>query len=183
MGLPLSAYIHRTILTAPDGTQTEGVNYVAMTVWDPIGLQWIKYTGSGGGGGGGAVTIVDGGDVQAGFTTDAAVYGDVSGTESAKLRGINAMVRGLGTANSPASASVSSTDSIVLAANAARKKMVIFNLGSTNVYFGDGYPAALNSGIVLTPNGTWVMDRYTFTTNAIHAICTTSSQLAIQEYQ
>jgi hypothetical protein len=40
------------------------------------------------GGGGGAVTIVDGGDVVEGSTTDAAVTTDANGTLSAKLRGI-----------------------------------------------------------------------------------------------
>ena len=181
--MPLSAYIHRSQLVDSDGIQSENVNKIASYVWDPIGLAWIKATSSGGGGGGGAVTIVDGGDVEQGSTTDAAVYGDVAGTEAAKLRGISAMVRGLGTALAPATATATVTDSVVLAANASRKKMVIVNLGSFNVFFGDGFSAALNSGIVLTPNGTWVMDRYTFTTNAIHAISTGSAILAIQEYQ
>lgn len=182
MSDPLSAYVHRSTLVDATGVQSEQVNKIASYVWDPIGLAWIKATSTGGGGGG-AVTIVDGGDVAQGSTTDAAVYGDVAGTESAKLRGINAMLRGLGTALAPATASVTTSDSVVLAANAARKKMVIVNIGSVNVYFGDGFTAALNSGIVLTPNGTWVMDRYTFTTNAIHAICSGSATLAIQEYQ
>lgn len=137
----------------------------------------------GGGGGGGAVTVADGADVAEGSRADAAVYGDVSGTLSAKVRGISALVQGIGTAVAPATASVSNTDSIVVAANASRKKMVITNLGSTNVFFGDGMSSAMNSGITLGPNlGTWVMDRYTFTTNAIHAICASSSTLAIQEY-
>jgi hypothetical protein len=101
----------------------------------------------------------------------------------AKLRGINALLRGRGTANAPATASVSTADSIVVAANANRTKLVIINLGSVNVNFGDGTSAALDSGITLTPNGTWVMDSYTFTTAAIHAICASTSTLAIQEYQ
>lgn len=45
--------------------------------------------GAGGGGGGGAVTVADGADVAEGATTDAAVVGDVSGTLSAKLRGLS----------------------------------------------------------------------------------------------
>ena len=183
MSDPLSAYIHRSVLVdAASGVQSENVNKVAQYVWDSVGLQWIKATSTGGGGGG-VVSIADGADVAQGATTDAAVYGDSAGTESAKLRGINAMLRGLGTALAPATASVSVTDGVVIAANAARKKLVVVNLGSANVYFGDGYAAVLNSGIVLTPNGTWVMDRYTFTTNAIHAISTGAQTLAIQEYQ
>lgn len=183
MSDPLSAYVHRSTLVDATGVQSENVNKTATYVWDTVGLAWVKATSTGGGGGGGAVTIVDGGDVTEGSIADAAVYGDVAGTESAKLRGISAMVRGLGTALAPATASVTTSDSVVLATNAARKKMVIVNIGNVNVYFGDGFSAALNSGIVLTPNGTWVMDRYTFTTNAIHAICSGSATLAIQEYQ
>lgn len=56
MSLPLSAYIHRTVLTDSEGTQTEGVNKVANYIWDTGSLSWIKDTGGGGGGGGGSVT-------------------------------------------------------------------------------------------------------------------------------
>jgi hypothetical protein len=169
-----------------------GASFTIQQVWSPTALAYVslqadatgnlKTTGSGGGGGG-AVTIADGADVAQGYTSDSAVYGDVAGTEAAKLRGISSMLRGLGTANAPSSATVSSADSVVLVANSSRKKMVIMNLGTVNVNFGDGATAVVNSGITLTPNGTWVMDRYTFTTAAIHAICSTSAILAIQEYQ
>jgi hypothetical protein len=85
-----SAYVHRSQLTDTEGLQTEGVNKVALYVWDSVGLSWIKATSTGGGGGGGGpVTIVDGGDVTQGAILDAGVVGDVSGTVSAKLRGIN----------------------------------------------------------------------------------------------
>ena len=165
-------------------TISSGLLNTANYVWDTTSLSWVKGQQAGGGGGsGGAVTIADGADVAEGSTTDTAVYGDTSGTVSSKLRGMNALMRGLGTALAPASASVTSSDSVVLAANSLRKKLVIMNLGTVNVHFGDGFSAAINSGITLTPNGTWVMDRYTFTTNAIHAICGSSSILAIQEYQ
>jgi hypothetical protein len=179
---PLSAYIHRNFLVDSTGAQSENVNKVASYVWDSVGLQWIKATSSGGGGGG-AVSIADGSDVAEGVTTDAAVFGDAAGTLSAKLRGINALLKGVGTASAPATASITSADSVAVAANASRKKLVITNIGTANVYFGDGTTAALNSGIVLTPNGTWVMDNYTFSTAAIHAICASTSTLAIQEYQ
>lgn len=185
MADPQSAYIHRNVLVdSVSGVQSENVNKVAQYVWDTVGLAWVKATSTGGGGGGGgAVTVADGASVTTGAVSDAAVYGDVAGTESSKLRGISAMMLGRGTANAPATASVSGTDSTALAANAARKKLVITNIGSVNVYFGDGQAAVLNSGIVLTPNGTWVMDNYTFSTAAIHAICSATSTLAIQEYQ
>jgi hypothetical protein len=184
MVMPKSAYIHRTVLTDVDGEQTEGVNQVALLVWDTGTLAWIKQGPiSGGIGGGGAVTIADGADIAEGTTTDAAVYGDTAGTVSAKLRGLNAMAKGIGTANAPTYANVTDTDSVVLAANSSRKKMVIVNTGIVNVHFGDGATAVDGRGIVLTPNGTWVMDNYTFTTAAIHAVCASASTLSIQEYQ
>lgn len=49
---PKSAYLHRNILTDPDGNQTEGVNKVAGYIWDTGSLAWVKQTASGGGGGG-----------------------------------------------------------------------------------------------------------------------------------
>jgi hypothetical protein len=159
--------------------QASTLSYVSMLA-DAIGNLAVS---GGGGGGGGAVTIADGADVAEGYKADSAIYGDVAGTVSAKLRGINALLQGVGAANAPATASVTNADSTVLAANAIRKKLVITNIGATNVFFGDGQSAALNSGIVLTSNGTWVMDSYTFSTAAIHAICATTSILAIQEYQ
>jgi hypothetical protein len=83
---------------------------------------------------------------------------------------------------SPVSASVTASDSVVLAANPSRKGVVVMNLGTVNVNFGCGTTAILNGGITLTPNGTWVMDTFTYTTSALHAICSSSSTLAIQEY-
>jgi hypothetical protein len=163
---------------------TDGATFsiaVANRVWDVGTLTWVSQVQSSGGGG--AITVANGADVTEGATTDAAVYGDTAGTISAKLRGIDALMQGIGTAIAPASASVISTDSVVIAANALRKKMVVINVGAVNVFFGDGFSSAMNSGIMLTPNGTWVMDRYTFTTNDIHAICASNSTLSIQEYQ
>lgn len=129
------------------------------------------------------MSVVDGGDVAQGSTTDPAVYGDVPGTVEARLRGIGILLRGRGSAMPPATAAVTSSDSTVVAANATRTKLVVINLGSVNVHFGDGTAAAMNSGITLTPSGTWVMDNYTFSVAAIHAVCASSSTLAIQEYQ
>jgi hypothetical protein len=93
MSLPQSAYIHKTQLTDNDGFQSENVNKVAVYYWDSIGLAWVKGTQASGGGGGGAVTIADGADVAQGSTADAAIIGDIAGTLSAKLRGINATLQ------------------------------------------------------------------------------------------
>ena len=153
-----------------------GVLFTAAYLWQPSTLSYIHASADasgnlnvtgGGGGGGGTVNIRD-------------TAGNSLNSTSGAL---NVAIAPSGSANAPTSGSVSSSDSVVLAANAARKKMVIVNIGSTNVFFGDGQAAVMNSGIVLTPNGTWVMDSYTFTTAAIHAICATSSALSIQEYQ
>jgi hypothetical protein len=73
-------------------TISGGLMNVAGWVWDTGTLAWVKGT-AGGGGGGGAVTIVNGGDVTEGNTADAGVIGDVAGTVSAKLRGINTGVQ------------------------------------------------------------------------------------------
>jgi hypothetical protein len=66
----------------------EQIFKVGNYTWDTGTLQWIKQTSAGGGGGGGPVTIVDGGDVNSGSTTDAAVITNTTGTLSGKLRGL-----------------------------------------------------------------------------------------------
>ena len=96
--------------------------------------------------------------------------------------GTGSTPEGFGTPLAPATSSVTAVTSTVVAVNPDRKKLVIINIGTVNVYFGIGYPAVMSSGIVLTPNGTWVMDGYTFSTAAINAICASTSTLAIQEY-
>lgn len=96
--------------------------------------------------------------------------------------GGNPVPTGNGTPATPATANVTSSSSQVVAANTSRKGLVIINLGTVNVSFGCGTTAAINSGITLTPNGTWVMDQYTFTTLAITAICPSTATLSIQEY-
>ena len=96
----------------------------------------------------------------------------------------NALPSGGGSPIAPATATASTVSSTVVSANANRKGLIITNLGSVNVSFGCGFPAALNSGITLNPNGVWVMDQYTFSTVAINAIVGTGvATLAIQEYQ
>lgn len=88
------------------------------------------------------------------------------------------------TPNAPATATATSSDSVALSANASRTGLVITNVGTVNVFFGMGVAAVANSGLALAANGTWVMDRYTFYSGAIHAITASgSAALAIQEYQ
>lgn len=87
------------------------------------------------------------------------------------------------TPSSPTTASVGVASASALAANANRKGLVLTNLSVNNISFGLGNAAVLNSGITLTPNGTWVMDEYTFCTSQIFAIAGgAASTLAIQEF-
>jgi len=101
MGLPLSAYIHRSVLTDANGTQNEGVNAVAVYFWDSVSLSWVKASG-------GAIpgvnvnitnfppiypsSVADGANVVLGATTDAAVTTNTTGTVSGKLRGMVAIL-------------------------------------------------------------------------------------------
>jgi len=126
--------------------------FVATYVWN--GSAWVPSTG--GGGGGGAVT---------------------QGTVPWIVQATQVI-----TPLAPATASVTNVDSVVVASNASRKGLIVINLGLVNVNFGCGATSILNGGITLIPNGTWVMDTFTFTTSAIHAICPGAATLAIQEY-
>lgn len=89
------------------------------------------------------------------------------------------------TGSSPATATIGVSSGAVIAANANRKGLVIVNTStistvSLNVVAGT---AVLDSGITLTPHGTWTMDEYTFTTAAINGIASLASTiLSIQEF-
>lgn len=88
------------------------------------------------------------------------------------------------TGNSPTSATVGTSSASVLAANTNRRGLVLTNLSVNNISFGLGVAAVLGSGITIVPNGVWVMDEYTFSTQQIFAIAGgASSALAIQEFQ
>ena len=89
----------------------------------------------------------------------------------------------LGTPSAPSTYTATASSSEAVAVNANRKGLVVINLGTVNVSFGCGVTAVVNSGITLLPNGTWVMDQFTFTTAAINAVAATgTSVLSIQEY-
>jgi hypothetical protein len=87
------------------------------------------------------------------------------------------------TPSAPTLVSVGVASAVAVAANAARKGLVLTNTSNKNISFGVGAAAVLNSGITLTPNGVWVMDEFTFTTSAINAIAGgAASNLAVQEF-
>jgi hypothetical protein len=94
-------------------------------------------------------------------------------------------VVGAGVVAAPATATATSSSTQVVAANPTRRGLIIINLGAVNVSFSyDGVsPAIVGGGITLTANGTWVMDQYTYSTNAVLAIsASTPCTLSIQEY-
>ena len=87
------------------------------------------------------------------------------------------------TAASPTFATVGTSSGTVLAANASRKGLVLVNTSINIIYLSFGVTAVVNSGITLTPYGSFVMDELTLSTAQINGIASgASSNLAIQEY-
>lgn len=84
---------------------------------------------------------------------------------------------------SPTAATVGITSAQVVAANAARKGLVLTNTSGARISLGFGASAVLNSGITLYPGGIFVMDTSLFDTAVVNAIASAAaSNLAIQEY-
>ena len=89
----------------------------------------------------------------------------------------------VGVPNTPSNFTATTSSTQMLAANPQRRGLVVINLGTANVSFGcNGATAVLNSGITLLPNGTWVMDQFTFCNTVINVIAGGSCALSIQEY-
>lgn len=82
----------------------------------------------------------------------------------------------------PTSFVVSESSSLAVPSNPARRSLVVVNTGEVDVYFGSDQAAVVGKGLVLSPAGTWVMDYATFTLLAIYAVCSSNSNLSIQEY-
>jgi hypothetical protein len=86
--------------------------------------------------------------------------------------------------SAPTQATVGAASGLALASNSSRTGLVLVNTSGNTISIAFGANAAvLNSGITLNPNGgTFVMDAFTFTTQAVNAIAgAASSNLAIQE--
>jgi hypothetical protein len=84
---------------------------------------------------------------------------------------------------SPATASVGITSAQAVASNGSRKGLLITNLSNNFVSLGLGATAVLNSGITLTPYGSWQMDSFSFCTSAVNAIASAaSSTISVQEF-
>jgi hypothetical protein len=142
-------------------------------VWDAGTMGWVKDTGSGGGGGG-AVTIADGADVSLGATTDAAVAGDANGTVQSKLRYLAKVFADIWDATNHwlkvsvsyatstatlTNVASSATNVTVVAANASRRGLTIFNDSTQALYIKFGATASLTSYTYkLFPSQTYTMD-------------------------
>lgn len=88
------------------------------------------------------------------------------------------------TGNTPGLGSVGVASAALVAANSARKGLVIHNNSVNTISLGIGVTAVLNSGIVLYPGGIFYMDEYTFSTAVINAISTAATSAApYQELQ
>jgi hypothetical protein len=88
------------------------------------------------------------------------------------------------TAQSPAFATVGVTSAQVVAANSARKGLVLVNNSTANISIAFAATAVSGSGVVLYPGGVFFMDEYMFTTSAVTAIATAAaSNLGVQEWQ
>lgn len=87
------------------------------------------------------------------------------------------------TAASPTAVSVSTSSIQIVAANTARKGLVITNVSNNRISIAIGVTAVLNQGITLYPGGIYVMDAFTYNLSAFNAVASAaSSAVAIQEF-
>lgn len=87
------------------------------------------------------------------------------------------------TGASPTAVSIGTSSSVAVTANSNRKGLILVNTSSNNISLAFGTAAVLNSGITLTPNGSFNMDSFSYTTQEVRAIASAaSSNLAIQEF-
>ena len=92
---------------------------------------------------------------------------------------------GIVNGKTPTNASVGTTPAVVVSANPRRKGLVISNISTGSVWIGVGNTSTLNAGIFLkADSGTWSMDDYMFTTDAISAVAhAAASIISIQEFE
>lgn len=87
------------------------------------------------------------------------------------------------TPSAPATATVTTTASTIVSANANRKGLIVQNLSNVRVSLGLSATAVLNSGITLYPGGTLIMDPFCFDTGLVSAIAAAAgSVVSIQEF-
>lgn len=87
------------------------------------------------------------------------------------------------TPSSPTFATVS-TASGQIAAAGNRKGLIVVNESNVRVYLGMGAPAVVGRGVALMPSGgSFTMGEYDYSTGAINAISTSSSNnITVQEF-
>ena len=88
-------------------------------------------------------------------------------------------------AKSPALKSIGSSSTEVLAQNLNRVGLELVNISDSTIYLGfTGNVAVLLNGSVITAGGgSWTMDEYNYTNEAVTAIAhTVASLLSVQEY-
>lgn len=85
----------------------------------------------------------------------------------------------------PATATAGVASGNIVAANSNRRGLVISNTSANRLFLAFGANnAVLNRGIYLSAGGVWVMDTYTFTTQAVNAIASgAGSTVSIQEFE
>jgi len=88
------------------------------------------------------------------------------------------------TPGTPTSVTSGLTSSVLVAANTARKGLVITNLSANHISLNllNG-TATLSAGITLYPGWIWQMDNFTFTTNGITVVASAAgSTVSVQEF-
>lgn len=136
--------------------------------------QSISPGGGGGGGGGGAVTVADGADVTQGTTTDAASSAGGTGTISAKLREVTALLNSILTgvtspipapAGTPTETSIScgTSSTTLLAASTATTFILIQSPnGDVWVDFSGNTAVLLPPSIKVSAGGSFLWSPTTF---------------------
>jgi hypothetical protein len=87
------------------------------------------------------------------------------------------------TYSAPTTASVTTTSSVIVAANANRKGLYLSNTTSQQISLGfNGNAAVYQNGITLFPGEKFFMDEYSFSTGAVSAVTTgTTTYIGVQE--
>lgn len=89
-----------------------------------------------------------------------------------------------GSGNAPTAVNVTNSSTQILAYNADRKWAAITNVGARTMWFSFGQTAVAGSGLMMGPNGIFVVDTNTFSTQAINGITDAGSTvIAVQEVQ
>lgn len=102
---------------------------------------------------------------------------------NSQQNGLNVNTKTPHTYSAPATASVGTTSTLILAANANRVGLYLSNTSAQQISLGfNGNAAAYQYGITLYPGEKFWMDEYSFSTGAIYAVTTgAASYIGIQE--